>query len=396
MFTPLPPTPTGIADYSEALRSALEKRDGGLAIECIRNEEEASRFEPPPEPHLRMYHVGNSVHHDFLYPALFRYPGILVLHDLVLHHSRLFSHLESPEVRAYREDMGDLEKRARARKRLEEYREEARAAYPEVGDVLSEIALRIGGGRLLYAYPLYEHLVRRSDITLVHGTAAREQVLASCPGSRVERIRMGIALPDPVSREEARARLGLSPTGWILASFGLVTPEKRISTAIRALARLRDSGVEAEYFLVGGTVPHYDPLTEARELGVAERVRVLGRVSEEELSLYAFASDVCLNLRYPSAGETSATLLRLLACGRPVMVTDQLHVKDFPEIVVARSSLLGDEDGLYCDLLDLLRSERRRRSLGEAARRFAATEASLEGMAEDYLAVIRSLAPAGL
>jgi glycosyltransferase involved in cell wall biosynthesis len=202
---------------------------------------------------------------------------------------------------------------------------------------------------------------------------------------------MGVPLPPLLSRDEAREKLGLSRGELLLASFGLVTPEKRISVAIRALARLEAAGVAARYFLVGGSVPHYDPLQEARELGVANNVRPVGRVPEEEFRLYAFASDLCLNLRYPSAGETSATLLSLLACGRPVVVTDQILVRDLPDDVVARSSLEGDEDGLYCDLVDLIRSEKRRRELGERARRYAEREASPEAMVADYIAVLEAL-----
>ncbi len=387
-LTPLPPAPTGIADYSALLLRALSTSARELAIETLSAREEAERFRPPEGPHVLVYQVGNSPHHDFLYPTLFRHPGVLVLHDLVLHHARLSSHLESPEVRAYREDIGDWTKRERAKARLEEYRSEAREAYPAVGDDVAEIALRIGGGRLLYAYPLYEHLVRRSLLTLVHSETARDEVLSSCPGADVRRVRMGVPLPSVVPRDEARRRLGLATDELLLSSFGLVTPEKRISSAIRALARLKARGVRATYLLVGGRVAHYDPLREAREIGVAENVRLVGRVPEEEFRLYAFASDLCLNLRYPSAGETSATLLGLLACGKPVVVTDQIHVRDLPDSVVARSSLEGEEDGLYCDLMDLIRSERRRRELGEAARKYAESEASPEAMAEDYLAVL--------
>lgn len=384
-FTPLPPAPTGIAEYSALLIRELSARGPEMKIDTVSCAEEAAGFRPKARAQVLVYQVGNSPHHDFLYPVLFQSPGVLVLHDLVLHHARLFAHLSSPEVWAYREDIGDASKRQRARSRLEEYRSEARDAYPAVGDEVAEIALRMGGGRLLYAYPLYEHLVRKSRLTLVHSETARAEVLSSCPGAEVKRVRMGVPLPSLVSRDEARARLGLPRDELILASFGLVTPEKRISTAIRALARLGAAGVRATYLLVGGSVPHYDPLREARELGVAERVRVLGRVPREDFDLYAFASDLCLNLRYPSAGETSATLLGLLACGRPVVVTDQIHVRDLPDSTVARSSLEGDEDGLYCDLMDLIRGERRRRELSEAARRYAEKEASPEVMAKDYL-----------
>jgi glycosyltransferase involved in cell wall biosynthesis len=391
VFTPLPPAATGIADYSALLLAELSRTPSGWDVETVSNAEEAERFRAPAEPHEAMYHVGNSVHHDFIYPAILRRPGVLVLHDLVLHHSRLFHHLESPEVRAYREDIGDDAKRRRARERIEDYRAEARAAYPAEGDAIAEIALRIGGGRLLYEYPLYEHLVRGSRLTLVHSSSSRDEILERCPGASVRRVRMGIPLPPPLSREEARRRLGIPLDELILASFGLVTPEKRIPTALRAVAKLEASGISARYVLVGDRVAHYDPLSDARRIGIADRVRWTGRVSDEEFLLHAFAADICLNLRYPSAGETSATLLRLLACGRPVVVTDQVQACDLPRAVVARSSLLGDEDGLYCDLMDLIRSEGRRRDLSRRSREWASAEASPEVMVRDYLDALAEL-----
>jgi glycosyltransferase involved in cell wall biosynthesis len=388
LFTPLPPAETGIADYSALLIRELSKH--GIEIETVASAEEAERFQRPTGPHLLLYQVGNSSHHDFLFPCLRRHPGVLVLHDLVLHHSRLLSYLESDDLRAYRDDLGNASKRSRARLRLDQYRAEALEAYPEEGEDVAEIALRIGGGRMLYDFPLYEHLVRRSLVTAVHTGSALAEVLSRCPEARVRRIRMGTPLPPLVAREEARKRLGLPASELLLASFGLVTPEKRISTVLRALARLKAAGIRARYLLVGGAVPHYDPLAEARKVGVAEDLVLVGRVPEEDFRLYAFASDLCLNLRYPSAGETSATLLTLLACGRPVLVTDQVPVRDFPDAVVARSPLEGDEDGLYCDLMDLIRSERRRRELGEAAREYAEREASPEAMAADYLALLEA------
>jgi hypothetical protein len=73
-------------------------------------------------------------------------------------------------------------------------------------------------------------------------------------------------------------------------------------------------------------------------------------------------------------------------------VTDQIHARDLPDSVAARSSLEGEEDGLYCDLMDLIRGERRRRELSEAARRYAETEAGPEVMAKDYLDAFDTMA----
>ena len=387
VFTPLPPAPTGIADYSALLLEELGKLETPWDVEAV-----AAPKELDLSTRLPVYHLGNSEHHDFIYPYALHTPGVLVLHDLVLHHARLSGYLNSDAVTAYRADLANREKRSSALEALEGYRSEVREAYPDSGEAIAEIAMRMGGGRLLYDYPLYEHLVRKSRLTLVHSTTALETIREHVPDAALARIRMGMPLPTPVPREDARRKLGISQSDDILLmSFGLVTPEKRISTALRAIARMRAKGWAVRYVLVGGSVEHYDPRAEANELGIADAVELTGRVPDDAFWLYAFAADVCLNLRYPSAGETSATLLRLLACGRPVVVTDQSHALDFPDRVVARSSLEGEEDGLYCDLVDLLRDHARRRSLSEASRAFVEREHSPAVMAQDYVAALKGL-----
>ena len=392
-FSPLPPSPSGVADYSRLLLDGLAAKfpieaytsgaiDSTIGVPCYSWKEFEQRQTAEPRA-IPVYQIGNSLHHDFIYSIAFRHAGVVVLHDLVLHHSRLAMYMKSPEVVEYRADMGNTTKRDRAMDKLSEYTSEVEASYLLEGSEVAEIAIRMGGGRLLYEYPLHELLVKANKMVLVHSAAARDKLLESCPESNVRVVRMGIAAPEGVSREEARQRLGLGKK-IILASFGLVTPEKRIPIALRSLRRLLNEGVDAQYILVGGTVPHYDAREEAEQLGIAEHVELTGRVEEQRFWLYAAAADLCLNLRYPTAGETSATLLRLLAAGRAVMVTDQVQALDFPDAVLVRASLDGDEDGLFCDVLDLVRDPDRRRRLEREAREYIEAEHSPNAMFEDY------------
>ena len=46
----------------------------------------------------------------------------------------------------------------------------------------------------------------------------------------------------------------------------------------------------------------------------------LGHMSEREFWAAAAATDACLNLRYPSAGETSGIAIRFMGIGKPVIV----------------------------------------------------------------------------
>src|SRR3972149_6629647 len=238
LFSPLPPSPTGVADYSQLLLQGLSRRfpmeaytngpiASPLSAPCYAWQEVDKRQSIEPKA-LPLYQMGNSLHHDFIYPFAFRHPGVLVLHDLVLHHSRLAMYMKSPEVANYRADMGDTAKRDRALAKLSQYTAEVEAAYPSHGSAVAEIAIRMGGGRLLYQYPLHELLVKRNKMTLVHSRAAPHEIAQSCPENTVRVVRMGMELPEVTPRREARRQLGLG-SQTILTSFGCGRPDMRSS-----------------------------------------------------------------------------------------------------------------------------------------------------------------------
>ncbi|MEM8934392.1 MAG: hypothetical protein AAGE94_24575, partial [Acidobacteriota bacterium] len=82
---------------------------------------------------------------------------------------------------------------------------------------------------------------------------------------------------------------------------------------------------------------------------------------------------VALNLRYPTAGETSASLLRILAVGRPAIVSDHAQMADLPGGIVAHIPLGdGEARALEARLRGWLAVPERLRDLGERARRHVA------------------------
>ena len=48
------------------------------------------------------------------------------------------------------------------------------------------------------------------------------------------------------------------------------------------------------------------------------------------------ATDLAVNLRYPSAGETSGTLIRAFESGKPVAVSDYAQFAEFPDDCVVK------------------------------------------------------------
>ena len=78
-YSPLPPERSGIADYSALLVPALARK---VDLRIARR-----RRRPGRGVDISLYHVGNNPEaHGWIVEALCEQPGLVVLHDFVLHH----------------------------------------------------------------------------------------------------------------------------------------------------------------------------------------------------------------------------------------------------------------------------------------------------------------------
>ena len=128
-------------------------------------------------------------------------------------------------------------------------------------------------------------------------------------------------------------------------------------------------------------------MPEAQSAGVADLVTVTGFVADAELPAYLAAADIVSCLRFPSAGETSASWLRALAAGRPTLVSDLPQQAALPTLdprswtvvsanpragsapIAVSIDLLDEVHSLTLALKHLATDPERRRSLGESAKR---------------------------
>jgi glycosyltransferase involved in cell wall biosynthesis len=405
-FSPLPPAPTGIADYSvDVLRllSAFHRIDVFHAQERVDEAAlpaacQAHRAEAFAERHaqrsydLVLYQMGNGPAHDFLYDWIPRHPGLLVLHELVLHHARARAFLDSPEALAYRHEPSSALRREAALLPLQRYRDELAYTYPQQAGRLASAQLETAGRLLPYAYPLFRLPVEASRATAVHNGYMSRAIREELPEAAVARVAMPMTrvsvAADAIAR--TRARHGIAGDDLVVGSFGLLTPEKRIDTLARAAARARALGLQVRLLLVG---PLPDPAAHwARlgELGLRDVAILTGRVPLEELPLYIEACDVVVHLRYPSARETSAALLRVLAQGRATVISDLEHLEEIPRDAVLRADACDEEGGVLRAILALSGSRAERERLGRRAAEFTARAHSPERCLATYEAAIEN------
>src|SRR5205823_5978835 len=129
---------------------------------------------------------------------------------------------------------------------------------------------------------------------------------------------------------------------------------KRISDAIRAFKIILDSGVKAKFLLVGDGPDRAECEALARELGIWQQTRFLGK--QAELASILSISDVFL---IPSGNESfGLSALEAMACAVPVVSSD---VGGLPEVNVDGETgfivKMGDVDALAKKTLELLTNE---------------------------------------
>jgi glycosyltransferase involved in cell wall biosynthesis len=402
--SPLPPEATGIADYSAEVLELLAARH---AIEVFHDQEALDgarlpasvRGLPARELAARhreraydaiVYQMGNGTAHAFQYPLLARLPGLLVLHDLVLHHSRARTFFDSEEARAYTADPSSAGRRAAALRRLAEYRAELAYCYPDAAERLAEAQLSTTGELLPYAYPLFRLPVEASRAVGVHNTFMAEAVRAEVPEASVSVIpHQAMRRLVPAADVGAlRRQLGFETDDLVVGSFGLLAPEKRIGSLARAVARCARDLPRLRLLLVGPVPDRAGLESLLAELGIAARTVVTGRVPFDSLPAHIETADVVAHLRYPTARETSGALLRVLAQGRPTVISDLAHQADIPGDAVLRLDVCDEEGGLTRALLQLGRRPSLRERLGRRAAEYVMRAHAPARTAEAYDAAI--------
>ncbi|HEX8686156.1 MAG TPA: glycosyltransferase family 4 protein, partial [Pyrinomonadaceae bacterium] len=390
-FSPLGPQRSGIADYSEELlpHLAAAGAEVTLFVEGFRpaNEALAARFDVRDyvrdpaalstlgEFDAAVYHMGNDHrYHTGIHDAMRARPGVVVFHDFGLQDFFLGLARERGDLRIYLDEVGACHG-AQTRR--------------EAADVLAQ-----GGTPAVFErpldFPVNCRLARSAEGIIVHSEWSRARFEAIAPNVPTRRIPMGVVAPPAHAPLEDVA--GARPVR--LASFGLVTPGKGIESALRALAALRD-GHDFRYALVGATNNYFDVRALVRQYGLEDRVEITCHVTLEEFGRRISETDVALNLRERTSGETSASLCRIMAAGVCSVVSDVGWFSELPDAAVVKVAPGAHSDELLRAYLKrLIEDAPLRARLGANARRHALEEYDLRRSAERYLSFVAEVAAA--
>jgi glycosyltransferase involved in cell wall biosynthesis len=348
-----------VADYAAALLAEMRKH---------------GRVELAPSAcDAALYHLGNNALHGEIYRRALEQPGVVVLHDAVLHHFLL----------------GRLDESAYLDEFVYNYGEWCRGLARELWRGRASSAT----DRRYFDYPMLRRVVERARAVVVHNPAAARLVAEHAPQARVAEIpHLFVAPRGPAGGAEAvrwRQRRGVDPASFLFGVFGYLRESKRLVAVLEAFAEVHRAHPRTALLVAGEFVSSDLARGVEPMLSGAGVVRV-PHLDEREFWLAAGAVDACINLRYPAAGETSGIAIRTMGLGKPVMLTESLECSRFPEDACMRIAPgAAERESLRDHMMLVAQMPEVASAIGERAAAYIRAHHGVERVAARYWEVLR-------
>ena len=360
-FSPMPPNTSGIADYSALLVPELAKL---IDVEVISEPKRGMG----KSGDIALYHVGNNPeHHGWIVEALRDRPGLVVLHEHVLHHL----------VAGMTIAVGDQDGYLRAMQR-----DAGVVGRLMAHGIIDGVVPPVWESRPM-DFPLCGEILDLATGLIVHSHTVEDAARSRGYVGPIYRIPHP-AWPKPeIALDPALA----GATGPIFGAFGHLNTAKRAPQLVEAFAQVVEQEAEAKLLLVGSASEeiHIDGrLAEIEQAHPGSVIR-LPYVEEDRLWNLIAGCDVCVCLRYPTMGETSGIAIRALVCGRPLIVSDVGWFSELRDDIAVQVPVgEGEVAGIAQQMIELTRDPQRRDAMSIAGSRYADDDLAVARVAEQY------------
>jgi glycosyltransferase involved in cell wall biosynthesis/SAM-dependent methyltransferase len=362
LFTPLPPSKTGTADYGAALAAELEK----LVSLTVYDQSSAS-FAPQRFDHV-VYQIENNPYHADIYELALRHPGVVVIHEASVHYLVRSLTLSRGNQKGYlREVMYEIfgsDDGHSAGKHLP-----IEAPQP-------------------HEFLMLRRLLDRSQACIVHSHYAERLVRLKGFRGPIGVVPHGVSLLT-IDAASYRQKLGLQAGTPLIGVFGYQRPDKQIWESLLMFKQLLDILPDARLLILGERHPLVPIEDGIRDLGLQDRVLVMGYQTLEDFDGFLAACNVVLNLRQTTFGESSGTMMRAFGLGKPVIASAIGGICELPDDICIKIPRDRHEMQVITDCLKwLLSSPDEAAEIGAQAKRWVAEECTWDKVAHRYVAFL--------
>ena len=371
--SPFPPMQSGISDYSVALVHALsEKFDITLYTDDYMIQEDSLMGFPVLKHGIdkidfdafeyRIYNIGNSIEfHSYIYEMCMEHPGMIILHDMVIYF--LFMEYYRRQDKMY----------------SKLYQEAGIEKFLEIRDMMIDRKTDL---EVISRIPMNEELLRTDNKFMVHSWYTYNNVIASGFISKDRIRKINLISPSPklgqeIEREELFRKFNVPEDALIITSFGHIVATKLNSQTCQAIKKIAERNTRKIcYVMVGGG-------TAADEYLEDEFIIKTGYTELDEFRAFMDYSDLIINMRYPSMGETSAAMLQILQKGKPCITNNGGWFSELPEECVCKVELDDIVGNLEKVIENFVNNTEERINLGNRAKEYFDREYNSDVIAQN-------------
>jgi glycosyltransferase involved in cell wall biosynthesis len=367
LVTPLPPMETGLATYALRVIGNTESfvewtvaYPSGSDPESLPVNVKSLPIEDMEEgsvPDAKIFQIGNSPHCFPVVQALYKFGGTVLFHEIVLHHMLRHCYLEN--------------------NRLEDYRRELTFSFgPAAESVekdLSNKKITVSDfDRKQKRYPLIGRILHSSHSAVCLNSFAASILKKSYTEGRI------ITIGHPLSKID-ELEIPIKPYPLCFGMVGTNHPGRNLDKLIEAIELLRNDIPDSGMVLIGSGYPE----------GLPEWVTRTGRLSEKEYQGWIRTLDYVFDVRHPTCGETSGSLLEAMRAGISSIVTATGSFNNIPSDAVIRVLPDNIVQGIRSAVLLLEERPDLRKNLSKKAASYAEDTGSDERLVRDWKKVLQ-------
>ena len=372
--SPFPPEKSGISDYSEILVYQLrDKYEITLLIDNYKltNKKMYDDFEVVIYWKDRiefekfdyiLYNIGNNpFYHSYIYELCLKHPGMVILHDCVLYYL----------VAGY------YEKKELAFSKIYEQ-------YGLEGLLKAKFSMNDGRDSLLECdelaaeFPLNIELAESGNKIMVHSEFAKKKIKVFT--DHVRKINMIPQISTEyvqIDKKKLFSRYNIPEDAFVIASFGVIAPTKLNHVICQTVYKLSKQLEQKICYVMVGEGDYVDQYIDN------EIIYKTGFVDMDAFDSFIAYSDLVMNLRYPSMGETSAALIKILQMGKTCLINDDGWFAEVPEECAVKIPVENMEERLFEKVNDLIACPEKSKKIGNCAKEYIEKEHDPQKIVEE-------------
>lgn len=300
-----------------------------------------------------IYNIGNNPeYHSFIYETCLEYPGMVILHDVVLYYLFVGYYQSKNELYSKIYEVAGID------------------AVLQIKEAVKMVSTNLLEQKYLAAkMPLNQELLKSSNKFMVHSRYAFDAVAKYT--NKVRKINMVQQVAGNIKAFDKKmlmSKYSLPENALILASFGIIAESKLNHIICKTVNKICNKMGQRICYVMVGEGNYVNKYVDNHVIFKT------GFVDMDEFDSFIANSDIVLNLRYPSMGETSAVLVKALQIGKCCIINDDGWFSEIPDDCAVKISVQNIENQLQEKLDECIYDGGKRKKIADNARSYIERE----------------------